>query len=146
MNYEIVNLNQKIIVGVSAKTGNNDPEMQSKIGKLWQEFYMDGIANTVKNKVNEYSVGLYSDYTGDDYIITVGNEVAEPENSELTVKVIPAGKYAKFSVHGNMHSAVCKAWEEIWKLDLDRSFTGDFEEYLNSDMDNADIDIYVALK
>lgn len=29
---------------------------------------------------------------------------------------------------------------------MDRSFTGDFEEYLNSDWKNADINIYIALK
>ncbi len=45
-----------------------------------------------------------------------------------------------------METAVAKAWDEIWKIDLDRSFTGDFEEYLNSDFENADIDIYIALK
>ncbi len=45
-----------------------------------------------------------------------------------------------------METAVAKAWDKIWKMDLDRSFTGDFEEYLNSDFENADIDIYIALK
>jgi predicted transcriptional regulator YdeE len=45
-----------------------------------------------------------------------------------------------------MEKAVAEAWEEIWKMDLERSFTGDFEEYLNSDWENADIDIYIALK
>ena len=45
-----------------------------------------------------------------------------------------------------MERAVAEAWGEIWKMDLNRSFTGDFEEYLNSDFDNADIDIYIALK
>jgi predicted transcriptional regulator YdeE len=39
-----------------------------------------------------------------------------------------------------------KAWGEIWKMDLDRSFTGDFEEYLTGDVENCDIDIYIALK
>ena len=76
----------------------------------------------------------------------IGNEVSKPENDELTVKMIPAGKYAKFSVHGHMEKAVAEAWGEIWKIDLDRSFTGDFEEYLNSDWENSDIDIYIALK
>jgi len=72
--------------------------------------------------------------------------VSKTENDELSVKIIPTGKYAKFSVHGHMEKAVAKAWGEIWKMDLDRSFTGDFEEYLTSDWENADIDIYIALK
>ena len=45
-----------------------------------------------------------------------------------------------------MEKEVAEAWNEIWKMDLNRSFTGDFEEYLNNDFDNSDINIYIALK
>ncbi len=146
MKYEVVNLEEKVIAGISAVTSNNSPKMTEVIGKLWAELYQGGISQSIKNKVNSYAIGLYSDYSGDNYTVTVGNEISKPENDELTVKVIPAGRYAKFSVHGNMVTAVAEAWGEIWKMNLDRSFTGDFEEYLNSDNENADIDIYIALK
>lgn len=146
MNYEIVNLEEKIIVGVSVTTSNEDSKMGEKIGKLWVDLYQGGVNAKIKNKVNEYAIGLYSDYTENSYLVTAGNEVSKSENSGFTTKIIPAGKYAKFSVHGHMETAVAKAWDEIWKMDLDRSFTGDFEEYLNSDFENADIDIYIALK
>lgn len=146
MNYEIVKLKEKIIVGVSAITGNSDPEMSKVIGGLWEKLYQGGINPIIKNKVNEYAIGLYSDYSDDKYCVTAGNEVFAAENDELTVKRIPAGKYAKFSVHGHMEKAVADAWGEIWQMDLDRSFTGDFEEYLNCDFENCNIDIYIALK
>lgn len=146
MDYEIVHLEQKIVVGVSAVTSTSDPNMGAVIAGLWQKLYVDNVHQTIKNKINEYAIGLYSDYEGDSYCVTAGNEVSHAENDELSVKIIPAGKYAKFSVHGHMERAVVSAWEEIWKMDLERSFTGDFEEYLNSDYDNADIDIYIALK
>lgn len=146
MNYEIVDLEQKIVVGVSAVTSNMDPKMGEIIGGLWEKLYQGGVNEAIKNKVNEYAIGLYSDYFNDEYCVTAGNEVSKCENDELTVKVIPSGRYAKFSVHGHMEKAVSEAWNEIWKMDLDRSFTGDFEEYLNSSWDNADIDIYIALK
>lgn len=84
-------------------------------------------------------------YTNDQYCVTVGNEVSKAENDELTVKIIPAGKYARFSLHGHMVKVVAEAWNEIWKMDLNRSFTGDFEEYLNNNCDNSDINIYIAL-
>jgi len=145
MNYEIISLEQKTVVGVSAITSKSDPKMSQVIGGLWENLYQGGVNATIKNKVNEYAIGLYSDYSNDQYCVTAGNEVSKPENDELTVKIIPAGKYAKFSVHGHMEKAVAEAWEEIWKMDLDRSFTGDFEEYLNSNWENADIDIYIAL-
>ena len=146
MNYEIVNLEQKIVVGVSAITSNSNPKMGEVIGGLWVKLYEGGVHSMIKNKVNEYAIGLYSDYSNDQYCVTAGNEVSKADNDQLTVKIIPAGKYAKFSIHGHMQTAVAKAWGEIWQMDLDRSFTGDFEEYLNSDWENADIDIYIALK
>lgn len=146
MKYEIVNLKEKTLVGVSTVTGNMDSDMGQKIGGLWEKLYQSGVYESIKNKVNEYAIGLYSDYEGDKYCVTAGNEVSKAENPELTVKIIPAGKYAKFSVHGDMEKEVAKAWGEIWKMDLDRSFTGDFEEYLNSDFKNSDIDLYIALK
>lgn len=146
MNYEIVNLKEKTIVGVSTETSNDDPKMGEKIGNLWVQLYQGGVNQNIKNKVNEYAIGLYSDYTDTGYAVTAGNEVSKAENDEYVTKVIPAGKYAKFSVHGHMETAVAEAWGEIWEMDLDRSYTGDFEEYLNSDFDNADIDIYIALK
>lgn len=146
MNYEIVNLEQKTVVGIGAVTANSDPKMGEIISELWRKLYYGGVNATIKNKVNEYAIGLYSDYSNDQYCVTAGNEVSRPENDELSVKIIPAGKYTKFSVHGHMEKAVAEAWGEIWKMDLDRSFTGDFEEYLNSDWENGDIDIYIALK
>lgn len=146
MNYEIVRLEQKAVVGVSAVTSNSDSSMGAIIGGLWEKLYQGGISATVKNRSNAYAIGLYSDYAGDQYCVTAGHEVSKPENDELTVKIIPAGNYAKFAVCGNMQQAVAEAWEEIWKTDLDRSFTGDFEEYLNSDYEHAKINIYIALK
>ena len=146
MKYEIVNLEQKTVVGVSAITSNSDPKMNEVIGGLWEKLYQGGINAAIKNKINEYAIGLYSDYSNDQYCVTAGNEVSKLENDDLTVKIIPAGKYARFSIHGHMEKVVAKAWDEIWKMDLNRSFTGDFEEYLNSDWDNADINIYIALK
>lgn len=146
MQYEIVNLPEKTIVGVSAITSNSDPEMGKKIGELWTELYHGGVYERIQNKVNQYAIGLYSDYAGDTYCVTAGNEVSRPENSDLVAKTIPAGKYAKFSVHGAMDQAVAQAWTEIWKMDLPRSFTADFEEYLTDNMEESDIDIYIALK
>jgi predicted transcriptional regulator YdeE len=146
MNYEIVTLNDKIVVGISENTSNNDPKMPEIIGGLWQRFYQTGINSTIENKVNEYSIGLYSDYEGDTYCVTVGYEVSKADNPGLSVKIIPAGSYALFSVHGNAVAAVAEAWNAIWQTKLDRSYTGDFEEYLNSDMENSSVNIYIALK
>ncbi len=146
MDYKVVQLEEKIIVGVSALTGNSDPDMREIIRGLWKELYQGGVSAIIKKKSNQYAIGLYSDYTSNQYCVTVGNEVSNAENPDLNVKIILAGKYAKFSVHGHMEKAVAKAWGEIWQMNLDRSFTGDFEEYLSDDRNDCDIDIYIAIK
>lgn len=152
MEYEIVNLKEKILVGLSATTSNTSEDMGQVIGGLWENFYKNGINEKLKNRVNDFSIGLYSDYVGENYSVTVGNEVSYVEDQELiknynlTKKIIPAGKYAKFSIRGNMVTAVAEAWQQIWEMNLDRSFVADFEEYKNAEVDDAEIDIYVALK
>lgn len=148
MNYEIVNLEEKIVVGLTARTGNNDPDIQKIVGGLWQDFMGKGISALLKNKANPYCVGLYTNYNFEDvtYDVTVGAEVTENENSELSVKTVPAGKYAKFNIKGDVVIDVTNAWNEIWAMLLERTYTADFEEYLSNENGVADINIYVALK
>ena len=143
MNYEIVELKEKTIVGFAARTGNEDPQMGAIIGDLWKQLYTPENTEKIQNRVNAYAIGLYSDYDKEGYQVTVGFEVSDAESGNgFAVKNIPAGRYAKFSVHGDMIEAVANSWKEIWETPLDRTFTGDFEEYLSQE----DIDIYIAIK
>lgn len=148
MNYEIVNLEEKIIVGLTEKTGNNDPDLAKIVGGMWQDFMGKGIAEQLKNKANPYCVGLYSDYdfVNNTYDVTVGAEVSQNGNPELSAKTIPAGKYAVFSIKGDVVKDVTKAWNEIWAMPLDRSYAADYEEYLSNENGVADVKIYIALK
>ena len=143
MNYEIVELKEKTIAGFAARTGNEDPQMGAIIGDLWKQLYTPENTEKIQNRVNAYAIGLYSDYDKEGYQVTAGFEVSDAENGNgFAVKTIPAGRYAKFSVHGDMIEAVANSWKEIWETPLDRTFTGDFEEYLSQ----KDIDIYIAIK
>ena len=143
MNYEIVELKEKTIVGFAARTSNEDPQMGAIIGDLWKQLYTPENTEKIQNRVNSYAIGLYSNYDKEGYQVTVGFEVSDAENQNgFAVKTIPAGRYAKFSVHGDMIEAVTNSWKEIWETPLDRTFTGDFEEYLSQE----DIDIYIAIK
>lgn len=151
MNYEVVNLKEKKLVGVNIRTNNSDPNMSNDIGELWNEFFTKGIFSEIENKVNGRTIGLYSNYESDftgDYDMTVACEVNDDKEipKGTIVKKIPAGKYAKFIVKGHMQKAVYEFWQELWTMNLDRAYTCDFEEYINSDIDNAEINIYIALK
>ena len=143
MKYEIVELKEKKIVGFAARTSNEDPQMGAVIGDLWKQLYTPENTEKIQNRVNAYAIGLYSDYDKEGYQVTVGFEVSDAESRNgFAIKTIPAGRYAKFSVHGDMIEAVANSWKEIWETPLDRTFTGDFEEYLSQE----DIDIYIAIK
>lgn len=150
MNYEIVKLEERTFLGFADVTNNTASDMGAKIGALWQKLY-SGAAQTMKNRVNEKAIGLYCDYKANgDYTVLAGCEVSSVENTEaqgLTVKTVPAGNYAKFVVKGDMVEAVAKAWGDIWATPLERTFTGDFEEYQEDTAGgNGTIFIYIAVK
>ena len=129
MKYEIVELKEKKIVGFAARTSNEDPQMGAVIGDLWKQLYTPENTEKIQNRVNAYAIGLYSDYDKEGYQVTVGFEVSDAESRNgFAIKTIPAGRYAKFSVHGDMIEAVANSWKEIWETPLDRTFIGDFEE------------------
>ncbi len=151
MQYEIVNLQERAIVGLTARTNNASPDMGDVIGGLWSRFYQDGIYQTIQNKRNDKTMGVYTDYAGnerDDYSIVVGCEVDDAADipDGAIVKTIPAGQYAKFVVQGHMQKAVHEFWQKLWTMDLPRSYVCDFEEYQNADAENALIHIYIGLK
>lgn len=155
MDYKIIELQEKRFVGLSDHLANNDEEMPRKIGKLWSDMFTERIYENIENKSNDFPICLYSDYGNADsagevlsYNVLVGYEVQKDstQKTQYVEKIVPAGKYACFLVKGNVSESVGKAWGEIWKLPLNRSYTGDFEVYLNEDMENAVVEIYIALK
>lgn len=151
MKYEIVNLEEKTVAGITARTNNLAPDAQMIIGGLWQRFYTEGIYEAVNGKVNDKALGIYTEYAGDetcDYTVMTACETdkmcIQPEN--IAVKKISAGKYAKFVMEGNMDKIVGEFWQELWQMDLPRAFKSDFEEYQNADMEQAEIHFYISLK
>ncbi len=153
MKYEIVELEEKIIEGIGIKTTNQEGKSIEDIGALWQKFFTEGIYGKIENKLNNKTIGLYTEYEGDytkPYKFIVCSEVnkksTNPENR--ITKTIPKGKYAKFVIKGDVQKSVGQAWQEIWEMNLDRKYTYDFEEYQNNteDMQNQEIHIYIAIK
>ena len=63
MNYEIVNLEEKVLVGIKERCSNFDEEINVKIGKLWMSFYENGIYSEIRGKVNGKAIGLYTNYS-----------------------------------------------------------------------------------
>lgn len=149
MEYEVVNLKQMIIEGVSARTKNSDPDMPAVIGGLWDKFYSGGACEEIENKINNKALEIYSDYESDvnsEYNVTVGYEVSEFSNKKGIVQgIIPEGKYAKFIVKGHMVKAVQEFWMKLWEMNLKRNYKCDFEEYQDGNLEEAIIYIYISI-
>ena len=149
MKYELVNLEEMTVSGKSIRTTNENNKAMNDIGLAWQEFIGEGVYDSIKNKIDAKAIALYYDYEGDmtgSYSFMCGTRVNDKNNEQDNV-IVPASKYAKVTMKGNMVIAVAKAWGEIWKMELDRKYTFDFEVYHNDseDMDNQTIDIYIAI-
>lgn len=152
MNYEVVRIEEKTVVGIMVRTTNNNGQAMSDIGKVWGEFMQGDAYVSIANKLNAKSIGLYTDYEGDftkPYNFLACCEVSKvqevPEN--MVMKTIPAGTYARFVINGHVQKAVGEFWSNLWKMKLDRKYTSDFEEYQNNsgDMENQEIHIYIAV-
>lgn len=150
MNYEIVNIKSKHVTGIKIRTSNSIETMQSDIGGLWQNFLQKGIYEQIKNKKDGIVIGLYTNYENNvegEYDFVACCETEYGKNKELVNLDITEGNYAKFILKGNTTRIVSGFWNELWKMDLDRKFTYDFEEYQEGcNMENAEIHFYIALK
>lgn len=154
MKYEIVELEEKVVTGIAIKTTNQDGKAMQDIGVTWQKLFVDGIYDKIPNKVNNKTIGVYTEYEKDymkPYTFIAGAEVLNQKvenNKEVVTKVIPKGKYAKFVITGDIQKSVGQAWQTIWNMNLKRKYTCDFEEYQNNseDMQNQEIHIYVAIE
>lgn len=153
MEFEIVELEEKIVEGISTKTTNASGKAMQDIANIWQKFFANGVYNKIENKVNNKTIGLYTDYEGDytkPYNFVVCSEVSEKSHNieDRITKFIPKGKYAKFVINGDIQKSVGEAWGKIWNMNLKRKYTCDFEEYQNNtgDMQNQEIHIYIAIE
>lgn len=152
MNYEIVSIQEKTVAGLTIRTSNHDMAMTESIGKLWHSFFAEGIYHSISNKRSDNSIGLYTNYdsnTHNDYDVMVCCEVTDTRllPAGIQSQLIPAGKYAKFIVHGNVRQAVAAFWTELWAMNLNRTYSCDFEEYQSGcDMNHAEIHIYISIQ
>ena len=150
MNYEIINLKEKTLSSLKpARISNNDPEVVSKISKLWEEFMIK--SSEIENPKTKKAICTYSNYESDEkglYDISMGLEITKPsaKSNNFALKTIPAGKYAKFIVKGPVQKSVPEFWKELWKMNLPRKFDCDFEEYQIVGPLNAEVHIFISLK
>lgn len=140
MQYEITKMRAKTVKGVGLQT-DNSPENCAVFGKVWSEFMP--IVGKISGRTNENCIGLYTDYVSDyrgKFFFLVGTEVKDTQAQEgFTLREIPDGTYAKY--HVASMDEVSSVWQEVWKGNLKRKYTADFEEY----QPDGSVDVYIAV-
>lgn len=140
MDYEVVQVAARQIVGSGIRVTNQAADCQQRIGALWENFL-----HTRQNTGVCY--GVYTEYQWDDasYLAVVGTEGAVCPPDGVMVE-IPAGTYARFHFQGDVRTGLHALWQEVWKMELPRAYTADFEEYVRCDEDGwGEVSVYVAL-
>ncbi|MDR2616696.1 MAG: GyrI-like domain-containing protein [Endomicrobium sp.] len=117
----MVEVSKKFYVVDCIRTNNfSDNLVVQKIGNLWQK-----VSIKIPNGVKKY--GIYHDYKSDfkeDYTLSVATDI-ETSNKKLEF----AGKYQIFDVNMNIENPIIKAWKQIWSMQINRTYTFDFEQY-----------------
>ncbi len=142
------------IIGISVRTINHEDTAAKDIGELWNRFMTQKIASKIPNKIDESIFSIYTNYEGDftkPYDTILGCKVSSldeiPEG--MVGQVFDGGKYTQFVSKGDLNKGIVyNTWEEIWKTDINRAYTADFEIYGEKSMNplNAEVDIFIAIK
>ena len=142
------------VIGISIRTTNEDGQSGKDIPALWNKFITEEIQDKIPNKVSEDIFCIYTDYEKDHtkpYTTILGCKVESLDNipENMVGKTIESADYEELIAKGNLSEGIVyNKWLEIWNLDLNRSFTADFEVYgsKTQNPENVEVDIYIALQ
>jgi predicted transcriptional regulator YdeE len=134
MEYTVTREKSIKVIGIAIRTTNQNKRAMDDIAALWKRFEDEDVYEQIPNKISENILSIYTDYEYDftrpyTYMIAcpVANFDAVPEG--MIARTIPTGNYMKFSAKGKMPDELLHTWNEIWKMQLPRSYRTDFEVY-----------------
>ncbi|MFI5334085.1 MAG: effector binding domain-containing protein [Chlamydiales bacterium] len=142
---------KKLVIGIAIKTAN--ARFQKEVPPLWEKFFREKIADRIPNKSNQNLVAVYTDYEGDHtqpFTYVIGCEVSSlkeiPEGMR-GVEISPS-PYAIFTARGDFPKSMLETWKSIWKTDLPRAYTSDFEIYHPdfTSQKKPEVKVFIALE
>lgn len=142
------------VIGISIRTSNNNGQAAKDIADLWGKFLNEKVLEAIPNKIDNTVYSIYTDYESDHtgpFTTVLGCKVKTLEDipQGMVGRSFDSGNYMKLSAKGDlMKGLIVDKWAEIWKMDLDRAFTTDFEVFGEKAQNPADaeIDFFIALK
>ncbi|MND93274.1 Bacterial transcription activator, effector binding domain [compost metagenome] len=151
---EIVQNKSFDIIGISIRTTNENGDGARDIADLWQKFIREGILNLIPNKLDDTVYCLYTDYESDyqkSYSVMLGCFVSSLERvpDGMFGRSFEGGKYVRMSTKGNLSDGIIVSkWNEIWAMNLDRTYIVDFEIFGSNAQDpvNAQVDFMIGVR
>lgn len=147
--YTIVNRPGMTVMGIECRASNaNSQEILSH----WAKFFSENIIPQIPNKASDEIIALYCDYESDfngEYSFVLGCPVTSPTDipQGMSIKVIPTATYARFDAIGEYPDSLIKTWNRVWKTDLNRTYTGDFEVYGEKYQNTPqEVNVYIAIE
>lgn len=149
--HHVAHRQETFFIGLELRTNNE--ECSSAMPAHKNRFFKENVISKIPNKINGDILALYTDYEGDytkPYSWILGCEVSSLEHvpQGLVGKIIPKSNYAIFTTQGTFPQGLIAVWQEVWKSELPRSYTSDFEVY-RSDFDperNPEVTVYIAIE
>lgn len=153
-NMQKVKIDPFYIIGITVKTTNENGQAAKDIGELWGRFMTENTLGKIPNRVADDIYSVYSDYEGDHtkpYTTILGCKVSTLDDvpAGMMGKTLGGGDFYKTSAKGDLSKGlVVNKWSEIWGMDLERLYTGDYEVYGENakDPSDAEVEFFVAVK
>ena len=151
---ENINISSSHMIGIQIRTNNNDiMQLTKDMQNLWNKFISKDVAGQIQNKLNNTIYCVYTDYEGDytkPYTAFLGSKVTDLSNipTGLIGRTFQGGTYNKYIAQGNiLQGSVYEKWEEIWGLNLNRTYYADFEVYgeKSQNPENAEVEIFIGV-
>lgn len=142
------------VIGISVRTTNNNNQAAKDIANLWSKFMHDRYLEAIPNKIDNTVYSIYTDYESDHtkpYTTILGCSVENLNDipNGMIGRSFNGGDYVKLSAKGDlMKGLIMNKWKEIWKMDLNRAFTADYEVFGEKAQNptDAEIDFLIAVK
>jgi len=141
------------VIGISVRTTNENGQGAKDIGALWGKFMSENSLEAIPNKVDNTIYSIYTDYESDHtqpYTTIIGCKVTTLETipNGMVGKAFSSGNYMKITAKGDLTKGlIANEWFKIWDMDLNRTYTADFEVYGEKAQNptNAEVDFLIAV-
>ena len=142
------------LIGISARTTNENEQGNKDIAELWQKFVSENIVAEIPARLDNTVYCLYTDYESDHtkpYTAIIGCKVGNLDIIPMGMvgRTFGCGNYIITTAKGNLtQGLIINHWTKIFDMGLDRTFVADFEIFGHKAQNpsDAEVDFYVGVK